>query len=115
MAAKNTYVANAASEQMSAVLYWYANWSSSQRDRFMRNLLSKAIPHKMCTILDAMTSLTMNNSMQSMLECQLRLFDNWFRDWTDLERNKFLNDLERIDSAFVEQLNSRIAETSGQL
>ena len=115
MAVRNGLVTSAADEQMSAVLYWYENFTSSQRDAFMKDLLCKAVPHKMFAVIDAMNGLTMDNELQSMFQCQMRLFDNWFRQWTVAQRNQFIEQLEQIDAPFVALLNSKIAETSGQL
>jgi hypothetical protein len=113
--ASSITVCGAADEQMSAVLYWFVHWTSDQRDSFLQNLLCKAVPNKLFTIVEAMNSLAVNSSEQSMFNCQLRLFDNWFRDWTDDQRNYFLQQLEHVDALFVERLNDRIVATCGQL
>ena len=106
----------AADEQISAVIYWFVHWTSAQRNDFLDNLLCKAVPNKIVTIVEAMSSLDMNNSGEhSMFSCQLRLFDNWFKGWSDEQRNKLLEQLEHIDAPFVERLNNCVAATSGQL
>lgn len=113
--ASNSTADGSADEQMSAVLYWFVHWTSDQRDSFLENLLCKAVPNKLLTIVESMNSLAMNNSEQSMFKCQLRLFDSWFRDWTDDQRNYFLHELEGIDAPFVERLNNKVSATCGQL
>ena len=106
----------AADEQMSAVIYWFVHWTSAQRDDFVANLICKAVPNKLVTIVEAMSTLGLNGSGgQSMFSCQLRLFDNWFKGWSDEQRNNFLEQLEHIDAPFVERLNNCVAATSGQL
>lgn len=107
--------AGVADEQISAVLYWFVHWTSEQRDSFLENLLCKAVPNKLFTVVEAMNKLAMSNSDQSMFNCQLRLFDGWFRGWRDDQRNYFLHQLEHIDAPFVERLNNRVTATCGQL
>jgi len=113
--AGTSMISSTANEQMSAVLYWFVHWTSAQRDSFLDDLVCKAVPNKILTIIEAMNSLGMNSSEQSMFHCQLRLFDNWFKGWSDDERNCFLQQLERIDILFVERLNNRVALTCGQM
>ena len=112
--ADNSSEDSGADEQISAVLHWFVHWTSTNRDIFLDNLLCKAVPNKLFTIVEAMSSLGVNNQLQSMFHCQLRLFDNWFRGWTENQQNYFLQQLEHIDYPFVERLNKKVAETSGQ-
>ena len=101
--------------QMSAVIHWFSNWTYHQRDEFMTNLVHKAVPNKLMTIVDSMSSLDVTDCEETMFACQLRLFGQWFSSWTDDQRNSFLEHLSNFDTTFVDQLNCKIAATSGQL
>lgn len=87
-----------------------------QKDDFLKSLLEKAVPNKMCTLLDAMQSLdtSMSHKPPSIFKCQMSLFDQWFSDWSDKDRNDFMIALECIDSEFVTRFNAQVAGTSGQ-
>ena len=101
--------------QMSTVIHWFANWTWRERDEFMTDLVYKAVPNKLITIVDSMSSLGVSDSEQTVFACQLRMFGQWFSTWTDDQRNFFLERLSNIDTTFVDLLNCKIAATSGQL
>ena len=100
--------------QMSTVIHWFANWTRHQRDEFMTDLVHKAVPNKLMTIVDSMSSLGVSDCEQTTFACQLRLFGQWFSVWTDDQRNSFLERLSDVDTSFVDLLNYKIAATSGQ-
>lgn len=101
--------------QMSTVIHWFSNWTCPQRDKFMTDLLHKAVPHKLLTVVESMTRLDVNDCEQTVFACQLHLFGQWFNVWSDDQRNSFLECLSDVDRSFVDVLNSKIAETAGQL
>lgn len=39
------------------MLSWFQGWSASQRERFLQDLLGKAVPGKVCTLLDSLSTL----------------------------------------------------------
>ena len=101
-------------KEIKCVLHWFRDWSAFQRTDFMSNLVEKAVPQKVSTLFDAMTMLNMQDKPPSLFKCQLKLFDQWFCEWTDYERNQFMNLLEESDSEFVQIFNAQVAATSGQ-
>lgn len=44
-------------QEQRCVLSWFQNWTSAQRERFLNDLLGKAVPGKVCTLLDSLSSL----------------------------------------------------------
>lgn len=44
-------------QEQRCVLSWFQGWSSSQRERFLQDLLGKAVPGKVCTLLDSLSTL----------------------------------------------------------
>jgi len=108
--------AECAQTQIASVIHWFASWTHSQRDEFMTDLVYKAVPHKLLTIVDSMNSLGVSDDCeQTVFACQLRLFGQWFSAWTDDQRNSFLERLSDVDTSFVDLLNCKIAATAGQL
>ena len=101
--------------QISSVMHWFANWTHCQREEFMTDLVHKAVPHKLLTVVDSMHSLGVSDCEQTVFACQLRMFGQWFSAWTDDQRNSFLERLSDVDTSFVDLLNCKIAATAGQL
>jgi len=101
--------------QMSIVMHWFANWNCHQREEFMTDLVYKAVPNKLLTIVDSMSNLGVADCEQSVFSCQLRMFGQWFSAWTDDERNCFLERLSEVDTTFVDLLNFKVAATAGHI
>lgn len=44
-------------QEQRCVLSWFSGWNQSQRERFLQDLLGKAVPGKVCTLLDSLSTL----------------------------------------------------------
>lgn len=44
-------------QEQRCVLSWFHSWTSAQKERFLHDLLGKAVPGKVCTLLDSLSSL----------------------------------------------------------
>ncbi|KAF3858608.1 hypothetical protein F7725_011809 [Dissostichus mawsoni] len=77
-------------QEQRCVLSWFQGWTPPQRERFMQDLLGKAVPGK------------------------LRLWSQWFESWGEEERNHFLHILEEQDPVFVAHFYRSVAGTAGR-
>ena len=102
-----------AEREITSVTHWFKSWSDFQKQDFLKNLVEKAVPQKVSTLFDAMTSLNVQDKPPSIFKCQLKLFDQWFCEWSEYERNSFMQQLEEIDQDFVNAFNAQVAATSG--
>lgn len=127
-------------QEQRCVLSWFQGWSSSQRERFLQDLLGKAVPGKVCTLLDSLSTLQVlaelktrlvilgfcclrsllmfpqqvQDKLPNIFECQLRLWTQWFESWGEEERNHFLHMLEEYDPTFVALFYRSVAGTAGR-
>ncbi|OCU01277.1 hypothetical protein XELAEV_18007066mg [Xenopus laevis] len=101
-------------QEMRCVLHWFSDWSESQRSRFLQDLVCKAVPGKLCLLLDGLGSLQLSAPPPSLFQCQLRLWDQWFQGWDEDERNQFLHRLEEQDPGFVAKFYEEVAGTAGK-
>lgn len=44
-------------QEQRCVLSWFNGWDTSQKERFLQDLLGKAVPGKVCTLLDSLSTL----------------------------------------------------------
>uniref|UniRef100_A0A8C6MXA6 Uncharacterized protein n=1 Tax=Mus spicilegus TaxID=10103 RepID=A0A8C6MXA6_MUSSI len=104
------------SQEMKCILHWFASWSGPQRERFLQDLVAKAVPGKLQPLLDALEQLSMSaaNRPPCIFECQLRLWDQWFRGWAEQERNEFVRQLEVSEPDFVAKFYQAVAATAGK-
>ncbi|XP_075425222.1 uncharacterized protein C14orf119 homolog [Ascaphus truei] len=101
-------------QEMRCVLHWFSGWTASQHQRFRQDLLGKAVPGKLCLLLEGLGSLQLCAPPPSLFQCQLRLWDQWFQGWDEDERNEFLRRLEEQEPDFVAAFYREVAGTAGQ-
>lgn len=101
-------------QEQRCVLSWFQGWTSTQRERFLQDLLGKAVPGKVCTLLDSLSTLQVKDRLPNIFECQLRLWTQWFESWGEEERNHFLHMLEERDPVFVAHFYRSVAGTAGR-
>ncbi|KAK0050755.1 hypothetical protein Bpfe_019879 [Biomphalaria pfeifferi] len=77
-----------------------------QKEDFLKDLLDKLVPNNIDTLFDSMKSLGVGDKPPSIFQCQLKLFSEWFSQWTDSERNDFMIKLHSIDASFMAKFNS---------
>ncbi|GAA6089241.1 uncharacterized protein C14orf119 homolog [Tachysurus ichikawai] len=100
-------------QEQHCVVSWFLGWGPPQRVRFLQDLISKAVPGKICSLLEHLNKLQVKDCPPNIFECQLRLWTQWFDAWTEEERNVFLTSLEEKDPAFVAQFYKGLASTAG--
>ncbi|KAF3698964.1 putative protein C14orf119 -like protein [Channa argus] len=101
-------------QEQRCVLSWFQGWTAIQRERFLQDLLGKAVRGKVCTLLDSLSLLQVKDHLPNIFECQLRLWSQWFDSWGEEERNHFLHMLEERDPDFVAHFYSSVADTAGR-
>ncbi|XP_053324443.1 uncharacterized protein C14orf119 homolog [Spea bombifrons] len=111
---ENNPISYIPAQEMRCVLHWFSGWSEGQRNRFMEDLLCKAVPGKLCLLLEGLGSLQLNAPPPSLFQCQMKLWDQWFQSWDEDERNEFLHRLEQHDPAFVAKFYHEVAGTAGK-
>ncbi|XP_076829391.1 uncharacterized protein C14orf119 homolog [Brachyhypopomus gauderio] len=101
-------------QEQRCVLSWFLGWGPPQRERFLQDLISKAVPGKVSSLLEQLNTLQVKDRPPNIFECQLRLWTQWFESWSEEERNAFLNSLEERDAIFVAQFYRAVASTAGR-
>ncbi|XP_077354206.1 uncharacterized protein C14orf119 homolog [Festucalex cinctus] len=107
-------ISYASLQEQRCVLSWFQGWTLSQRERFLQDLVGKAVPGKVCTLLDSLSTLQVKDRLPNIFECQLRLWTQWFESWGEEERNHFLHILEERDPIFVAHFYNCVAGTAGK-
>jgi hypothetical protein len=50
------------SQEMKCILHWFASWSGYQRERFLQDLVAKAVPGKLQPLLDGLEQLSISEA-----------------------------------------------------
>ena len=102
-------------KEMQCTIHWFKLWNPPQKDLFLNDLVTKAVPENLCALFTGLESMSIRAETPDIFHHQLRLFSQWFLSWTDKERNAFLMRLEVIDPGFIERFSQCVASTAGQL
>jgi hypothetical protein len=99
-------------QEMVIIWSWFEKWGQHQRAKFVDSLVTKVVPQQVCSLYDAMGSLNIENNSQDVFQCQLRMIDKWFRSWTDTEKNRFVDGLEKRDYETIQYFYVKVAQTA---
>lgn len=99
-------------EELRIVLSWFSCWTEHQKYEFIDILANKVTPNKLSSLNDALESLSL--ASPDVFHCQLRMFNKWFLQWTDQQRNLFVNGLEAIDYQSVQYFYEKVSQTAQQ-
>ena len=104
------------SQEMKCILHWFASWSGPQCERFLQDLGAKAVPGKLQPLLEGLEQLSVSggNRPPCIFECQLHLWNQWFRGWAEEECNEFVRQLEISEPDFVAKFYQAVAATAGK-
>ena len=75
----------------------------------MKDLLEKALPCNVDALFDAMDSLNVRDRPPSIFQCQMKLFTQWFEEWSPKDRNVFMNKLQQMDPVFIQTFNEKLS------
>ncbi|XP_026575282.1 uncharacterized protein C14orf119 homolog [Pseudonaja textilis] len=82
-------------QEMRCVLHWLSIWTPAQRECFLRDLVDKAVPWKLFPLMESLSRLRLEyGKPPSIYKCQMRLWNQWFRSWSEAERNEFVRQME---------------------
>ncbi|ETE64664.1 hypothetical protein L345_09569 [Ophiophagus hannah] len=82
-------------QEMRCLLHWLSSWTPAQRERFLQDLVDKAVPWKLFPLLESLSGLRVESGKPpTIYECQMRLWNQWFRSWSEAERNEFVRQME---------------------
>lgn len=56
-------------QEQRCVLSWFQGWNATQRERFLQDLLGKAVPGKVCTLLDSLSTLQVLSHCPFLTDC----------------------------------------------
>uniref|UniRef100_H2YEA5 Uncharacterized protein n=1 Tax=Ciona savignyi TaxID=51511 RepID=H2YEA5_CIOSA len=105
-------IINSTLREINCVIHWFQTWSRFQKEQFMADLVSKAMPNKVELLLGAINNMNVVDKPPNIFECQLRLFNQWFEQWSLNERNFMLERLESFDPVFVAEFYTQIQQTA---
>ncbi|XP_068098207.1 uncharacterized protein C14orf119 homolog [Hyperolius riggenbachi] len=114
MTDKATPISYVPAQEMRCVLHWFAQWTDAQRKQFFQDLLCKAVPGKLCFLLEGLDCLSLSAPPPSIFQCQMRLWDQWFQAWDEDERNEFLRRLRQQDPGFVAMFYEEVNRSAGK-
>ncbi|EDO38129.1 predicted protein [Nematostella vectensis] len=103
---------NQTAQRMRTLVSWFDAWTPYQRVSFMDLMVTKVVPRHVCSLYNALESMTLQDKRLDTFECQLRMFSKWFAEWSDTQRNIFVDELEKVDYETVQYFYQKVARTA---
>ncbi|CAG9862917.1 unnamed protein product [Phyllotreta striolata] len=98
-----------ADAQIRYLVQWFREWSELQRSDFLPILAEKyANKAYVNGILNSMSNIDCRDKPMSLFECRVKLFKEWFVQWTAEQKHNFINQISEIDAKFAEKLEGEI-------
>lgn len=94
-------------QEIQIIQHWFRSWSESQRQEFLKVLISNIKPD-VSDLESGLQTLTFFVQTPTTFQCQLRQFSLWFRNWSFQGKKKFQIKLLEIDPDFVLLLSEKI-------
>ncbi|XP_038073744.1 uncharacterized protein C14orf119-like [Patiria miniata] len=95
-------------QELRTVIHWFTTWNHYERQDFMTDLVNKAIPADVRSLFEALETLKVNDKPPSIFQCQLKLFSEWFAEWSDEERDVLVHRLEELAPEFMNEVNVKV-------
>lgn len=74
---------------------WFNGWTDEQKYAFLDELVEKVVSRPaVCSLYRSLQSLSIQRMNSDTFSCQLRMFNGWFQEWSNQERNVFVEGLE---------------------
>ena len=90
-----------AKTERACALSWYSNWNIDQKNAFMQKISEKlSLESATDALLKDLEGLSMQQPSRtgegpSVFECQLRIFDGWFKSWDSETKIEFVTTIFR--------------------
>ena len=82
-------------QQMTIAWSWFNGWTDEQKYAFLDELVEKVVSRPaVCSLYRSLQSLSIQRMNSDTFSCQLRMFNGWFQEWSNQERNVFVEGLE---------------------
>ncbi|GCC41155.1 hypothetical protein chiPu_0025402 [Chiloscyllium punctatum] len=101
-------------QELCCVLHWFGSWSPCQRRVFVGELVKRAVPGKVCCLLEGLSGLALTDRPPTLFQCQLRLWARWFDSWTEDQQNQLVSRLEESAPQYAAQFYRELASTAGR-
>lgn len=89
-------------DQVRYLCEWFSSWSEMQREDFVPILAQAYFPKDHINgLLGGINDLSVGARRPSLFDCQVKLFHDWFANWTDAERTRLLEYLRETDPDFM--------------
>lgn len=90
-------------EELNFLINWFSEFSEMQRCDFFKIILKKYASSNVDAdlVTSAIKMMQVNDRPPTIFHCRMKLFDDWFTNWSDEEKGDLLVRLKNLDAAFM--------------
>lgn len=97
-------------DQVRYLCEWFTSWSEMQREDFVPILAQAYFPKDHINgLLGGINDLSVGARRPSLFDCQVKLFHDWFANWTEAERTRLIEYLRETDSDFMTLYEKKVS------
>ncbi|XP_054153509.1 uncharacterized protein LOC128952188 [Oppia nitens] len=103
-------------QQLIYLSQWFAEMSELQTQDFMKCLVNKYSNSGQLTdtaLINGFQHFGMSDRPASIFQCRIKLFNEWFAQWSDEEKAELLVRLRNINSTFMDEFQANLDLTHG--
>ncbi|KAI1295585.1 Uncharacterized protein HDE_05416 [Halotydeus destructor] len=91
-------------EELNYLIGWFREFSEMQKSDFFKIILKKYGGNTIDSVLieAALKDMVIGDKPPSIFLCRMKLFDDWFANWSDEEKEDLLIRLKNLDSSFMD-------------
>ncbi|KAL3287112.1 hypothetical protein HHI36_001593 [Cryptolaemus montrouzieri] len=98
-----------AEAQIRYLMQWFQEWSDLQKADFLP-IMAEKYANKVYVngIVNSISNVECRDKPMSLFECRVKLFKEWFSQWSIEQKEQFLKQITDLDSTFAEKLNCEL-------
>lgn len=91
-------------EELGYLVTWFTEFSEMQKSDFFKIILAKYAGSNVDAelVASAVSELHVSDRPPTIFHCRMKLFGDWFANWSDEEKEELLIRLKNLDSSFME-------------
>ncbi|XP_045471128.1 uncharacterized protein C14orf119 [Harmonia axyridis] len=98
-----------ADAQIRYMIQWFQEWSDLQKSDFLPIMAERYANRVFVNgIVNSLANVECRDKPMSLFECRVKLFKEWFIQWSVDQKDYFFKQITELDSTFAEKLNSEL-------
>ncbi|KAK9880589.1 hypothetical protein WA026_011829 [Henosepilachna vigintioctopunctata] len=102
--------------QIGYLIQWFQEWSELQKADFLPIMAEKYANRVYVNgIVNSISNVECRDKPMSLFECRVKLFKEWFSQWSIEQKEQFFKQITDLDPIFAEKLSIELQSATGNI